>query len=101
MMETMRFVFNEQKTHALGYTLEAIYAVLDRLFASYGVSKVSEGIYTGDDSQDAYTAFGVAQRLPDDTDWFLQVIDKWEAWDDDGEPEDCLEVYYRIKARNA
>lgn len=100
-METMRFVFNEQKAHALGHSAKDCYDVVDRLFARYGDFKVSEGVYTGDDSQSAYTAFGVAQRLPDDTDWFLQVIDKWEAWDDDGDPEDCLQVYYDIKARNA
>ncbi len=99
-MESMRFVFNEQKAHALGYSAKDCYAAVDRLFSRYGNFKASEGVYTGDDSQSAYTAFGVAQRLTE-TDWFLQVIDKWEAWDDDGEPEDCLQVYYDIKERNA
>ena len=100
-MESMRFVFSEERARALGYTTKACYDAVDRLFARYGDFKVSEGVYTGDDSQNAYTAFGVAQRLPDDNEWFLQVIDTWEAWDDDGEPEDCLQIYHDIEKRNA
>ena len=101
VMEKMTFVFSDKKARALGYSAQACYEAVDRLFARYGDFKVSEGVYVGDDSQNAFTAFGVAQRLPDDTNWFLKTIDKWFASDDDGEPEDCLEVFYRIKARNA
>lgn len=97
----MRFVFSDEKARALGSSAQACYAAVDRLFASYGVLKVSEGVYTGKDNQSSFTAFGVAQRLPYDADWFLQVIETWEAWDEDGEPEDCLALHYKYKARNA
>ena len=100
-MEKMVFVFNDKKARELGYSAQACYDAVDTLFAQYGDYKVSEGVYIGDNSQNAYTAFGVAQRLPDDTDWFLKTIETWKASDDDGEHEDCLDVYYRVKARNA
>ena len=98
--ETMRFVFSEEKACALGYTTAACYEAVDKLFARYGIHPIAQGVYEAPDCQNSLTAFGVAHKLPY-TDWFLQVIETWEAWDEDGEPEDCLALHYKYKARNA
>ena len=42
----------------------------------------------------------VAHKLPY-TDWFLKVIDQWLFFEDDGDPDDCLAVFYEFEARNA
>ncbi len=95
----MVFVFNEDKAQALGYTAEACYEAVDKLFARYGIELTSQGVYEAPDNQNTFTAFGVAQKLPY-TDWFLQAIERWTASEGDGEPEDCLAVFYRIETRN-
>ena len=97
--EKMEFVFNDEKARALGYSAQACYEAVDRLFARYGIEPVAQGVYEAPDNQNSFTAFGMAQKLPY-TDWFLKVIDKWTASNYGGEPEDCLEIHYRIKERN-
>ena len=99
-MERMTFVFNDEKARALGFSAQACYEAVDKLFARYDIHPVAQGVYEAPDNQNSFTAFGVAQRLPDDTDWFLKTIDIWTASDDDGEPEDCLAIHYKYKAIN-
>ncbi len=96
----MTFIFNDEKARVLGYSAQACYEAVDKLFARYGIEPVAQGVYVAPDNQNSFTAFGVAHKLPY-TDWFLQVIDTWTASSGDSEPEDCLEIFYRIQERNA
>ena len=98
-MLKMQFVFNEEKAHAMGYSAETCYEAVDKLFARYGIQPASQGVYEAPDNQNTFDAFGAAQRLPY-SNWFLHVIEQWLAYDEDGEPEDCLDVFYRINTRN-
>ena len=98
-MLRMSFVFNEEKARSFGYTARACYDAVDRLFAQYGIVPVAPGVYEAPDNQNTFTAFGVAQNLPY-SDWFLNVIDTWLCFDEDGIPEDCLKVFYAVEARN-
>lgn len=91
----MEFVLNEQKAEDLGYTVEACYEVLDRLFAEYGIKPDSNGFYKAD-TQAMFDACAAAViRLPKSS-WFLKVVDEW-YWrvdsDDIDAREDCLTVF--------
>lgn len=97
-MLKMVFVFNHEKAHALGYSAQTCYEAIDKLFARYGIVPTSQGVYEAPDNQNSFNAFGAAQRLPY-SNWFLQVIDQWFAYDEDGEPEDCLAIYYKISTQ--
>ncbi len=94
----MRFVLNEQKAADLGYTVEACYDVIDRLFAEYGVSPEHQGVYRGSDNQNTYNACSAAlHRLPVSS-WFLRVVEVW-SWDLGNGTEDCLRSYYSVHAQ--
>ena len=92
----MEFVLSEQKAADLGYTIEACYDVIDRLFAEYGIVPDGHGVYHGPDNQNTYTACTAAlHRLPASS-WFLHVVKSW-SWDLGQGSEDCLESYYAVK----
>ena len=93
-MNKMVFVFSDAKARALGYSAQACYDAVDTLFARYGIVPVAQGVYEAPDNQNTFTAFGVAQRLPYDTDWFLKVIESWTSFEEGGWG-DCLAVYYK------
>lgn len=95
-MWKMTFRFNDEKAHAFGTSAQACYDVVDKLFARYGIKPTSQGVYEASDNQNSFTAFAVAHKLPY-TDWFLLVIEQWLFYENDNEPEDCLESYYRVK----
>ena len=40
----MEFYLNEKKAEELGYIVEACYAVIDRIFAEYGVKPEHQGL---------------------------------------------------------
>lgn len=94
----MRFVFNKAKAETLGYTVEACYKAVDKIFAKYDILPTSQGVYEAQDNQNSFNAFGAAQRLPY-SNWFLKVIDQWLAYDEDDEPEDCLAIFYKISTQ--
>lgn len=91
----MTFVLNDNNARELGYTVEACYEVINRLFAEYGIVPVQQGVYCGSDNQNTYDACSAAlHRLPTSS-WFLKVIERWKWTVNDGEePEDCLKSYY-------
>ncbi|MBR2861589.1 MAG: hypothetical protein IKB86_07105 [Clostridia bacterium] len=95
----MVFVFNDKKARALGYSAQTCYEAVNRLFARYGIYPASQGVYEAPDNQNTFTAFGVAQRLPFDNDWFLKVIDSWTSFED-GCWGDCLAVHYKYAKIN-
>lgn len=89
----MEFVLNGQKAAELGYTVEACYDVIDRLFAEYGIKPERQGFYRGPDVQNTYNACSAAlHRLPASS-WFLKVVEEW-YWrvvsDSPNDREDCL-----------
>lgn len=93
----MEFYLNKKKAEALGYTVEACYEVIDRIFAEYGIKPEGQGFYNLD-TQAMFDACAAALiRLPKSS-WFLKVVDEW-YWrvesDDISEREDCLAGYYR------
>ena len=99
----MEFVLNEQKALALGYSVESCYAVVDRLFAEYGVAPERLGFYRGPKGQAMFEACtSVASRLIA-SDWFLHVVEEW-YWRVDSDEivdrEDCLASYRRVQAMN-
>lgn len=95
----MIFVFSEEKALQQGYTAQACYEVVDKIFARYGISPVAQGEYEAPDNQNTFTAFGITQKLPY-TNWFLKIIDTWTCANEDGIPEDCLQVFYNVENRN-
>ncbi|MBQ3133565.1 MAG: hypothetical protein IJC17_04760 [Clostridia bacterium] len=99
-MNRMEFVFNNEKARALGYTAVSCYDAVDRLFSRHGIYPTSQGVYEGPDDQNTFNAFGAAQRLPDDTDWFLKTIETWRSFEE-GEWGDCLAVHYYYEKLNS
>lgn len=67
----MQFVFNDEKALKLGYTAQSCYDAVDKLFARYGITPTTQGVYEGPYNQNTFTAFGMAHKLPY-TDWFLR-----------------------------
>lgn len=100
-MYKMEFVFSEEKARALGYTAEACYEAVDKVFAQYDIYPTSQGVYEAHECQNSFTAFAVAHKLPY-TDWFLKVIDTWLYSEDDdpNDKSDCLAKFYEIEERN-
>lgn len=100
-MKKMEFVFNEEKAQVLGYTTEACYESVDKIFAEYGIYPTSQGVYEAHECQNSFSAFAVAHKLPY-TDWFLKVIDTWLYSEDDdpNDKSDCLAKFYEIEERN-
>lgn len=96
----MEFVLNNKKAEALGYTVEACYAVIDRIFAEYGVKPEHQGFYKGLNKQHMYDACTVVSNRLLASSWFLKVVEEW-YWrvksDDITSREDCLASYYRVK----
>ncbi len=98
----MEFILNKEKAEALGYTVEACYDVLDRLFEEYSIKAESQGFYKSSDDQNMFNACTSAIcRLPD-SNWFLKVVDEW-YWrvdsDNIDDREDCLADYYAFQRR--
>ena len=95
----MEFVFSEEKANTLGYTAQACYDVVDKIFAKYGIKPEEQGVYVALESQNTFDAFGAAMHLTS-SDWFLKVIDTWLTWEGDDEAIDCLKIHYEIEKRN-
>ncbi|NCC55913.1 MAG: hypothetical protein EOM11_10645 [Erysipelotrichia bacterium] len=99
----MEVFLSEEKAIANNYDIKECYEVIDNFFAKRGIKKIEKGVYSAPDSQNAFTAFGVAIWEFPDSSWFLKVVDEW-YWradsDDIEDREDCLEAYYEVKERN-
>lgn len=98
----MEIFLSEEKAKKLGYDVQEYYDILDNYFISNGVKKLSQGIYKGTDS-DFQIIMEAQWDLPK-TSWFLKIVDKWYCryeGDTIESREDVLEIYYRVKARNA
>lgn len=103
-MIKMEFVFSEEKALALGYTAQACYDAVDKVFAKYGITPIAQGVYEAPDNQNTFNAFGAAQFLPDNTSWFLKTIDRWNCYEDEENPdeyEDCLALHYKYAEINS
>ena len=99
----MEFVLNEQKANELGYTVEACYDVIDRLFAEYGIQPEKQGFYRGPNGQHMFDACTSTSSRLTASSWFLSVVEEW-YWrvdsDDIAAREDCLASYHRVQAMN-
>lgn len=99
----MEFVFNKEKAEDLGYTLEACYEVIDRIFAEYGIEPEKQGFYRGPNTQHTYDACTMSSNRLLASSWFLNVVEEW-YWrvksNDITSREDCLASYCRVKKMN-
>ena len=95
----MIFRFDDEKARVLGYSAQACYQAVDRLFARYGIEPSSQGVYEAPDCQNTFDAFGAAIWLTE-SNWFLKTISLWVRYDDYSMPIDCLAVHYKYEAIN-
>lgn len=99
----MEFVLNEKKAQTLGYTVDACYDVIDRIFAEYGIKPEKQGFYRGPNKQHIYDACITTSNRLLTSSWFLNVVEEW-YWrvksDDINAREDCLASYYRVQKMN-
>ena len=99
----MEFYLNEKKAEELGYTVEACYEVIDRIFAEYDIKSESQGFYRGPNKQHMYDACIMTSNRLLASSWFLKVVEEW-YWrvksDDIGARENCLASYYRVQKMN-
>ncbi|NBK96761.1 MAG: hypothetical protein EOM50_01850 [Erysipelotrichia bacterium] len=99
----MEVFLSEEKAIANNYDINQCHEVIDNFFAKRGIKKVAEGVYSAPDSQNAFTAFGVATGKFPRSSWFLKIVDEWYLrFESDAieDREDCIEVYYKVKSRN-
>lgn len=99
----MEFVLSEQKAVELGYTVDACYDVIDRIFAEFDVVPEKKGFYRGPNTQRMYDACTASSSRLLASNWFLKVVEEWYwrvASDSLADREDCLASYRRVKAMN-
>ena len=77
MKNEMVFEFDEDKINAVGeYTVEKIHRVIDLMFETEGVTKISKGVY-GSDDNDTFKFMLVIGRYCTE-DWVKDYCIRWD-----------------------
>lgn len=98
-MVSLKFIFNEEKLKASGYTEDELLQPMREHAEKYNIKEEEKGYFSkdGDDALCVLSMFipDIVDKNPE----YIGFLDEWEL-DVDGEKEDCIQETYEWYREN-